>query len=75
MASQENIILDLERQFPALSEIAFTGASKQTLAAGQSVLQTDEGVIYEFFPDGTRRRVKDAEPSTPVTPGRKINIR
>jgi hypothetical protein len=75
MADQENIILDLESQFPAMSGVAFTEASKQMLAAGQSVLQTDQGAIYRFFPDGRRVRVKDIEPSTPVTPGQKINIR
>lgn len=75
MADQESTILDLEKQFPAMSGVAFTGASERTLAAGHSVLQTDQGVIYEFFPDGTRRRVKTIEPSTPVTLGQKINIR
>jgi hypothetical protein len=75
MADQENNIRDLESQFPALSGVAFSEASKQTLAAGRSVLQTDQGFIYEFFPDGRRVRVKAIDPPTPVTLGQKINIR
>jgi len=65
----------LENQFPPMSGIAFAEASRQMLAAGQSVLQTDGGVLYEFFPDGSRRRVKDMEPATPVTLGQRRVIR
>jgi len=75
MGDQEKIILELENQFPALSGVAFTRASQQTLASGQSVLQTDQGVLYEFFPNGTLRRIKNMEPPMPVIPGLKINIR
>jgi hypothetical protein len=75
MSDQENTIRNLEIQFPAMSGVTFTQASHRMLEAGQSVLQTDEGVIYEYFPDGTRQHVKDIEPPTPVIPGQKIDIR
>jgi hypothetical protein len=69
MSDQENAILKLEDQFPALSGVAFTAARAQTLASGQSVLQSDQGFIYEVFPDGTRKLVKKIEPPTPIVPG------
>ena len=75
MSEPEKIIHDLETQFPALSGIAFTTARNETLASGQSVLQSENGVIYEVFPDGTRREHKRIEPPTRVLAGRKIAIR
>jgi len=75
MSDQEKIIQELESRFPTLSGVTFNAALKQTLASGQSVLQSDQGVIYEVFPDGTRRRVKEIEPPTLVEPGKKITIR
>ena len=41
----------------------------------QSVLQSENGVIYEVFPDGTRLERKRIEPPTPVPAGTKIVIR
>jgi hypothetical protein len=75
MADQENSIRDLESKFPAMSGIAFTVACQQALASGKSVLQTDQGVLYEIFPGGRRRRVKDIEPPTPVELGQKRILR
>ena len=75
MADQENNIEILEMQFPAVSGSAFAAARAQVLASGQSVLQSDHGVIYEVFPDGTRKRLKEIEPPTPVVSGSKITIR
>lgn len=75
MADQENNIEVLESQFPAVSGSAFAAARKQVLASGQSVLQSEDGIIYEVFPDGRRVRVKEIEPPTSVVPGRKITIR
>ena len=75
MPDQENNIEILESKFPAASGSAFVAAREIVLASGQSVLQSENGVIYEVFPDGSRRRVKEIEPPTPVVPGRKITIR
>ena len=75
MADKENNIEILENAFPPMSGVAFDTARKQTLESGLSVLQSEGGVIYEVFPDGSRRLVKEIEPPTQVVPGRKITIR
>jgi hypothetical protein len=71
----EEKICEMENQFPPLSGIAFDTARKKTLEAGLNVLQSENGVIYEISPDGSRRRIKEIEPPTPVEFGLKINIR
>lgn len=68
-------IQKLENQFPAVSGSAFAAAREKALASGNSVLQSEQGVIYEVFPDGRRKVVKKIEPPTSVTPGSKITIR
>lgn len=68
-------IQKLESMLPPASGSAFAAARAETLASGQSVLQSEQGVIYEVFPDGTRRRVKEIEPPTSVVPGSKVTIR
>lgn len=75
MSDQEKRIQELEILFPTLSGVTFNAAMQQALASGQSVFQSEQGVIYEVFPDGTRRRVKNIEPPTTVEPGKKITIR
>jgi len=75
MSDEERRIQDLEEKFPGASGCAFAAARERTLAACQSVLEAEQGVIYEVFPDGSRRIVKKIEPPTPVVPGTKINIR
>ncbi|MEO7297887.1 MAG: hypothetical protein ABI042_04845 [Verrucomicrobiota bacterium] len=75
MADQENNIEKLENQFPAASGSAFAAARETILASGQSVLQSEQGYIYEVFPDGRRVVVKKIEPPTPDVYGRKITIR
>jgi hypothetical protein len=59
----------LEAHIPELADAAFTQAYWQALAAGSSVMISDNGALYEVFPNGTRRFVKNIEPPTPVTPG------
>jgi hypothetical protein len=75
MADQEKKFVALESLFASSAGVTFNQASTNALAAGQSVLQSDQGVIYEIFPDGTRKRVKEIAPPTPVEPGKKITIR
>jgi len=74
MSEPEKIITELETQFPALSGTAFATARKETLAAGQSVLQSENGVIYEVFPDGSRIERKRIEPPTSIPAGTRISI-
>jgi hypothetical protein len=68
-------IQKLESQFPALSGTAFAAARKQVLNSGQSVLQSENGVIYEVFPDGRRVEVKKIEPPTHFAKGRVFTIK
>ena len=75
MSESESLLLDLENKFPTLSGVAFSRARQETLASGQSVLQSENGLIYEVFPDGRKLLVKEIEPPTPVERGSKILIR
>lgn len=74
MPDHENNIETLESQFPAISGSAFVAARAVVLASGQSVLQSEGGVIYEVFPDGRRVPVKQIEPPMADVYGRKITI-
>ncbi len=71
MSIQEEAIQYLEAHIPELAESAVTQAYWQALAAGSSVLESDNGAIYEVFPDNTRTLVKTIEPPTPVSIGEK----
>ena len=62
----------LERQFPPASGVAFAAARELALASGQSVLQSEDGSIFEVFPDGHRQLVKTVEPPITVTIGSKV---
>ena len=62
-------IQKLESQFPAVSGSAFAAARERVLQSGQSVLQSENGVIYEVFPDGHRKEVKKIEPPTQFVTG------
>ena len=75
MSDEDKKIENLENTFPAVSGSAFAAARQMTLASGQSVLQSEQGVIYEVAPDGSRKRVKEIEPPIPAVQGTKINIR
>ncbi len=65
----------LEQQFPPASGVAFAAARKAVLASGQSVLVSENGVIFELFPDGRRVVRKTVEPPINVTIGSKVSLR
>jgi hypothetical protein len=67
-------IQKLENQFPTVSGSAFAAARERVLASGQSILQSRDGVIYEVFPDGSRKPVKNIEPPTKVQSGSVFTI-
>lgn len=69
MPISEESMRFLEEHIPELAQSAVTQAYWQTLASGNSVLQSENGVIYEVFPDGTRTIVKEIAAPTPVTVG------
>jgi hypothetical protein len=68
-------IQELESKFPAVSGSAFAAAREQVLASGQSVLESEDGVIFEIFPDGRRVPVKRIEPPTQLASGKIFTIR
>ena len=75
MPNQENNIEELERRFPTLAGAAFAATRARVLAAGLSVLESDQGRLYEVFPDGRRVLVKNIEPPIPNIRGRRFTIR
>jgi hypothetical protein len=71
---QKDEIEALEAQFPPASGVAFSNARDGVLASGQSVLQSENGVIYEVSPDGTQKFVKEIDPPVEVDPAKKIEL-
>lgn len=69
----EKTIEYLEQHFPELAEAATSQAYWQTLASGNSVLISDNGVLKEVFPDGTIKILEQNEPFVKVKKGQ-INI-
>lgn len=65
----------LETQIPELAQAAVTIAFWEAMAAGHSVLEAHDGVIYEIFPDGSRKFIKQIQPPTAVEKGKKYRIR
>ncbi len=75
MSEEEQIILELDEQIPAMAGAVFAAARARTLASGQSVLESDNGAIYEVFPDGTRKWVMAIAPPIVVKKGTIIMLR
>lgn len=75
MAEQENDIAKLEALFPSASGSAFAAARDTVLRSGQSVLQSENGCIYEVFPSGEKKFIKRIEPPVAVEIGQKFIIR
>ena len=75
MIQDEQTMRELEEQFPSLSGVAFSAAYRESLKAGLSVLISENGYIYEVFPDGSRKMIKQVELPTHVQPGKPIRIR
>ena len=71
MNTTEQAMRFLEEHIPELAESAVTQAYWQALATGCSVLESDNGAIYEVFPDGTRKLIKTITPPSPVVLGEK----
>jgi hypothetical protein len=71
---REEEIDELERRIPEWAGVAFAQAYRRTLAAGHSVLVSDDGIIYEVFPDGTRKKIKQIESPTRMVKGSRWRI-
>ena len=71
---REEEIEELGRHFPTLAAGAFAAARSQALAIGLSVVETHDAMLWEVFPDGTRRAIKAIEPSILVVCGSRLII-
>ncbi len=69
MSLSEEAMTFLEGHIPELAESAVTQAYWQALASGNSVLESENGNVFEVFPDGTRRLVKSNPPPMAMMPG------
>jgi hypothetical protein len=75
MSTPEKTMQYLEEHIPELAESAITQAYWQTLASGNSVLESENGVIFEVFPDGKRKIIKTTPPPTSISIGEKRILR
>jgi hypothetical protein len=64
----------LEASFPAASGAAFSGAYAKAVRAGLTVVVSEQGQIYEVYPNGQRRLLKSIAPPSPAQPGQKFTI-
>ena len=71
----EEAMCFLEEKIPELADMALKQAYWRALAAGHSVLEAEDGVLYRVFPDGSREFVEKLPPRVPVTPGQKFIIK
>jgi hypothetical protein len=74
MADAEATLDYLEQQIPSLSAAAVDVAYWQALAAGQSVLVSGDGGIYEVFADGTRKLLKTTKAPLSVPVGTRVRL-
>lgn len=72
--SDEQRIEQLEAAFPLAAAAAFSKAYDEAIRAGHSVMVSEEGAIYEIFPDGQRKLIKKIDPPTRTRPGLKIEF-
>lgn len=74
MKMDENTLRHLEESIPELAEGAVKQAYWRALAAGHSVLTTENGMLIEVHPDGTKKIIKKLAPPIPVVKGLKLKI-
>ena len=75
MTDNEDRIEHLEQQIPSLSAVAVGTAYRQALAAGQRVLVSGNGGIYEIGLGGTKKFVKATGRPLSVPVGTRVRIR
>ena len=66
---------NLEQFIPLLAESAMKKAYLDALASGNSVLEVIDDAIYEVFPDGSKKKIKDVTPYIKVDLNKKIVLR
>lgn len=63
----------MEDQIPELAQYATRQAYWHTLASGDTVVIAEDGKLWEIFPDGSRRYIKDI-PAPSTIPQRHFTI-
>jgi hypothetical protein len=62
----------LESYIPLLANSAVKKAYLDSLSRGNSVLEVIDSKIYEIFPDGKKRLIKEIESSVKIEEDKKI---
>ena len=75
MSDEEKDELDAENEFISLSGVAFQRARERAFKAGLSVMISEDGAIFEVFPNGERHQVKVIEPPVRMPKGFRVTIR
>lgn len=75
MKMNEKTLSYLEESIPELAEAAVTQAYWRALAAGYPVLKTEDGMLVEIHPDGTKKMIKKLVPPTPVEKGLRLEMK
>jgi len=74
MKMNEKTIRFLEEHIPELFEAAVKQAYWGALASGSSVLISENGVLVEIHPDGTRKIIKQLASPTSVTKDQRVKL-
>jgi hypothetical protein len=74
MKMTEESMRFLEEHIPILADAALKQAYWQALATGSSVLLCQDGVLYEMFPDGSKKMLKQLEPQLSVILGQRMEL-
>lgn len=64
----------MEQFIPSLANGAVKKAYLDALASANSVLEVIDGVIYEVFADGTKKKIKDVPSQVSVDMYRNIEL-
>lgn len=73
--SEERTVHLVEKNIPRLAEAAMSNAYRRALASGSTVLIAEAGQLKEVSPDGTKRFIKNIEPSIKMQKGLIIKIK
>lgn len=75
MDKSKRTIQYTEEQIPELAKSATKSAYQRAIAAGNSILVSENGEIRRVFPDGTYQVVKKNAPFAKVEKGKIIRIK
>jgi hypothetical protein len=71
---QDQEIDNLEKMIPLLASGAVTKAYLDSLSAGNVVLEVQEGILYEVYPSGTKKKIKDVPVLIEVDMNKKVYL-